>query len=95
MATTISERAVDWCRFQCRVFAHIENYTVPQYGDKSDDQASEFTSQDCVTNIKRYANRFGKNSRGEKEQLLDLIKIAHYAQLAYDKLDEELKDETT
>ena len=90
----MSLRGNDWISFQCKVWQHIEEYTIPQYGDKDEDQASEFTFQDCIANIKRYTNRAGRNSRGREEELRDLIKIAHYAQLAYNKLEEELKNDS-
>ena len=76
-----SKRLQDWCKFSSDVGSHIESYTVPQYGDKGDDQCSEFDLQDFMTNIKRYANRAGKNQRPGQARL-DMLKIAHYAQMA-------------
>lgn len=82
-----SERGLDWLDFSDKVLFHIEDYTVPQYGDKGDDQVSkEFSPKDCITNIKRYCNRFGRNSRPDQEKL-DLLKIAHWAQMCYDLME--------
>ena len=67
------------------VIEHIETYTVPQYGDYPNDQVEEWTPELCIAQISKYSARFGKNSR-EGQELLDLIKIAHYAQIAYSKM---------
>lgn len=84
----MSLRGDEWSEFAMEVIDHIDNYTVPQYGDKNEDTANDYTAQQCIDHIKRYANRHGKNSRPGQEKL-DLLKIAHYAQLAHSKLQEE------
>ena len=71
--------------FANQVIKHIETYTVPQYGDYPNDQVEEWTPELCIAQIGKYSARFGKNSR-EGQELLDLIKIAHYAQIAYSKM---------
>ncbi len=83
-------RAVEWADFSFLVLEHIEKYTVPQYGDKGEDQCSEFASSDFITQMKKYLNRYGKNSR-EGQDKLDLLKIAHYACMLHAKLSEESK----
>lgn len=83
-----SLRGNDWRDFAIEVSHHIEKYTVPQYGDKGEDQCTDFTIQDFLTQIKKYCNRCGKNARLGQDKL-DMMKIAHYAQMAYDKLDKE------
>jgi hypothetical protein len=83
----MSLRGADWVMFAYEVVKHINLYTVPQYGDKGSDEADDFTPEECVKHIKRYAARFGKSQR-EGQDLLDLLKIAHYAQLAYTKIQE-------
>lgn len=82
-----SERGKDWGNFAYRVLHHIETYTVPQYGDKGQDQCTEFTRQDFETQIKKYANRMGKNSRPGQDKL-DLLKICHYAQMLHDLIED-------
>lgn len=86
------DRVGDWKRFHRQMLLHIEQYTIPQYQseDAQQDQVGAWTSRDCVKNMQRYINRHGKNTRGNKECLRDMLKIAHYAQLGYDKLKEEL-----
>jgi Sec7-like guanine-nucleotide exchange factor len=86
-----SLRAIEWSKFSKRVFNHIETYTVPQYGDKGNDQCSEFSESDFITQMKKYLNRYGKNSR-EGQQRLDLLKIAHYAGMLYTKLAKEAQE---
>lgn len=83
-----SLRSTEWLDFSSTVFTHIETYTVPQYGDKGKDQCSEFSESDFITQMKKYLNRYGKNSRAG-QQKLDLLKIAHYAGMLHAKLIED------
>lgn len=83
-----SLRGDDFLKFGAKVFEHIENYTVPQYGDKGSDQCTEYTAEDCVKQAQKYLSRFGRNSR-EGQQELDFKKAAHYIQMAHDKYIEE------
>ena len=76
----LSDRGEDWLIFANNVLNHIENYTVSQYGDKGEDQCTEFTDQDFITQIKKYLNRYGKNSRPNQGKL-DILKCAHYIQM--------------
>ena len=77
----LSKRGQDWRAFSDRVLQHIEGYTVPQYGDKGDDQASSWDIPQLIEQTKKYANRFGKNSR-ENQEVMDFMKGAHYLQMA-------------
>jgi hypothetical protein len=77
-----------WLSFSSKVEAHIINYTIPQYGDAGNDLATSYTPESCIAQIKKYAARFGKNSRPGQDKL-DLLKIVHYAQMAYDRLPDE------
>lgn len=88
------DRIRDWEKFNRQMTAHIEQYTIPQYQNENNtaDQVGAWTSNDCVTSMQRYINRHGKNLRGPREALRDMLKIAHYAQLAYDKLRCELNE---
>jgi len=88
-----SERGKDWKKFADSIYEHIENYTVPQYGDKGEDQASEYGSAEHILQAKRYLARYGKNSRPGQE-VLDLKKVAHYIQMAAMELEKEIKDAT-
>lgn len=86
-AMNLSDRGKDWEEFSFKVLDHIETYTVPQYGDKGEDLCTEFTRQDFETQIKKYTNRMGKNSRPGQGKL-DLLKICHYAQMLHDLIEE-------
>lgn len=88
MATEISKRGEAWALFAGEVFEHVENYTVPQYGDEGDDQVTSWTAEDCIKQVQKYCNRFGKNARPGQERL-DLLKAAHYLQMAADKQRDE------
>lgn len=85
----LSERGKDWHEFNTKVLKHIENYTVPQYGDKGNDQATEFGLNEIKVNMLRYINRMGRNARGTDEALRDMLKVAHYAQMAYDLIQDD------
>ena len=89
----MSKRGEDWKDFATEVYDHIETYTVPQYGDKGEDQATEYNSRDHVNQAKKYLARYGTNSRPGQE-VLDLIKTAHYCQMAAMELKKELENVT-
>lgn len=86
----MSKRGDDWQAFSKQVYDHIENYTVPQYGDKGEDQASEYGSKEHVLQAKKYLARYGKNSRPGQE-ILDLMKSTHYLQMAAMELKKEME----
>lgn len=87
--TCNSNRRDHWNRFALSVGQHIDNYTVPQYGDYPDDQIEGFSIDDFRTNLMRYTNRIGKGVRGKEESLRDCFKIAHYAQMLFRRLSKE------
>lgn len=83
------DRLKQWKEFSKVVEDHIEKYANVQYGDESEtDQASNFTPEDCWQNMQRYYNRRQTAVRGRVEQLRDVVKVAHYAQMIFDKLNE-------
>ena len=90
---TMSNRAERFEAFCDIVMSHIDNYTVPQYGDAPDDQLSDFTVEDCLREIKKYLNRASTNARGDKESLRDLLKMAHYCSEAFFKKLETLTND--
>ena len=83
--TPSSNRGREWAQFAQLVLAHIENYTVQQYGDGPDDELEEWTAADCVRAAQKYTRRFGKNQR-EDQDTLDCQKGAHYFCAAFFKL---------
>jgi hypothetical protein len=87
-------RVEQWTKFSDQVHTHIWDYTLEQYGStEGTEQIDNFTIEDCYQNMMRYINRRKSNTRGNKERLRDVIKIAHYASFIYDKLKEELGEE--
>jgi len=87
------DRVKHWDHFDEQMRRHIATYTREQYGNPNgDEQIDSFDSVDCWKNMQRYFNRRHANTRGNRERLRDLIKLAHYAQLAYDKLKVELDE---
>ena len=85
---SMSKRSDLWDAFARSVRDHINDYTVPQYGDYPDDLLEEFSAENCVRAIEKYVRRYGKNSRPGQAQL-DMLKIAHYASEAYRKMGED------
>ena len=85
----MSKRGEQWTKFSGMVLDHVENYTVPQYGDFPHDQAEGFSIPDIVLNIRRYLNRAESNARGRAEAKRDCLKIAHYACLLYLRIEKE------
>ena len=81
----LTGRGVEWSLFADKVFQHINSYTIKQYGDMGDDQLTDYTAEDCIKQVQKYCNRFGKNQR-DGQQELDLIKAAHYLCVAHSKL---------
>lgn len=79
-----SKRAEEWIRFSNEVLAHIENYTVPQYGDYPNDQMTEWTIPECFKAVTKRVARYGRNSR-EGQQNLDFKKMAHEVCIAWAK----------
>ena len=88
----MSKRAIEFMIFSQIVTEHINNYTVPQYGDAPDDQVAKWTPEQCMDSIKRYVNRFKTGRRGRLEGLRDMLKIAHFACLIFDKLDPTVEE---
>lgn len=74
-----------WDIFSEEVWHHIQHYAVKQYGDFPNDQVTKWNEEQLKTQIEKYLNRLNSNSRGERESDLDLIKIAHYAQMIWSK----------
>lgn len=87
----ISNRAQEWRHFSARVENHIETYAVPQYGDWPNDPLSEFTESDIKWQIRRYVSRMDTGARGDVESMRDLLKLAHYACLLYNKREPSRK----
>ena len=85
----LSARGREWMLFSGKVLQHVENYTVGQYGDKGEDMATNMSIEACATEIKRYLYRLGRGQRGIAEARRDLLKVAHYACIIADKLEEE------
>jgi len=82
-----SERGKNWFQFAIKVLEHVEKYTVPQYGDKPNDQIEEWSIEDCFKAVKKRMARFSRNSR-EGQQELDFMKMAHEIQIAAEKWEE-------
>jgi len=86
-------RGKQWLEFAAKVAEHIDNYTVPQYGDSPDDLIQTIPWQTCVGSMQRYCARAGRNARPGQDKR-DMMKLAHYAQIVHDKFnDEDINDE--
>lgn len=85
------DRLRQWERFTFQMYKHIKQYAEKQYksNDEKKDLVNAYDSKECVKAIEKYVARFGSGARGPKEQMRDMLKIAHYAQFAYDRLKTE------
>lgn len=81
-----TNRGRHWKHFAATVLDHIENYTVPQYGDSPDDRLETMTPKECLNELNKYVQRFDKNKRLNQE-MMDMLKVAHYAAVIYRKLE--------
>jgi len=79
-----SDKEIKWARFNGIVEQHIKNYAVNQYGPTVGDSDDLHTAEDCINYIKKYVARREAARRGRLEVLRDLVKIAHFANLAFD-----------
>lgn len=80
-----SHRTNEFQLFASTVKKHILEYTIPQYGEHPDDNVSSWSQADCIKQIEKYCKRFSGNARGHEDNILSLLKIAHYACIAYFK----------
>lgn len=85
----IKTRLAEWENFHPVVAEHIEKYANAQYGDKGEDQLTEFTPADIKAQLTRYTNRIGSDMRGADNAMLDCLKVAHYACVLWYKYQEE------
>jgi hypothetical protein len=84
-----SKRSIDFFVFvHTKVIPHIEDYTVPQYGDKPNDNVESWTAEMCFKTCEKYFKRHGNNQR-EGQDILDAIKMVHWLQLYVMKREEE------
>lgn len=80
-----SNRGRMWGIFSDEVANHIENYTIKQYKDFPEDQVTRWDEHILKEQIQKYLNRLDSNQRGDMDANMDLIKIAHYAQMIWSK----------
>ena len=83
-------KLIDWVDFSDTVNDHVLDYVIPQYGENGNDPCTEYSAADMIRQINKYTARQGKNSRPGQD-LLDLVKIAHYAQMAHTLISEDEK----
>lgn len=81
-----SEKGISWENFADIVYDHVENYSVPQYGPNIEENSDVASAEDCRKYIAKYLRRAGSERRGRIEELRDLVKIAHFAQFAFDMM---------
>ncbi len=77
-------RLQEWDEFSALVRKHIEENTIPQYGDAPDDVISKWSKAECIKPIEKYVGRYGRYTRPDQASN-DLKKIAHYACMAFFK----------
>lgn len=85
----MSKREREMLEFGGLLCQHVGEYTVSQYGDAPNDYIGTKSARDCEKQIEKYVRRFQSNLRDFDESQTDLLKIAHYCCLAYNKRLEE------
>jgi len=86
LAEDYSEKGQAWIGFAQLTLRHVENYSVPQYGPTLSENTDVTSTEDCLKYIAKYLRRHGSDRRGRIEELRDLVKIAHFAQFAFDMM---------
>lgn len=81
-----SEKEKAWGVFSGVVENHIKNYAIPQYGPTIKDNPDVENEEDCRKYIAKYLRRAGASRRGRIEELRDFVKIANFAQFAFDMM---------
>ena len=79
MLTKVSQ----WVLFSKEVIRHIRKYVVAQYGDLPDRQVENFNMIKVQAKLEYYVFRIGRGQRGKKEEIRDMLKIAHMACYGY------------
>lgn len=72
-----------YMNFFDELISHLP-YSLQQYGDADDDLISKWSANECNDNIRKYADRFGKNARPGQEKK-DILKMVDYAIRMYYK----------
>lgn len=80
-------KLTQWIEFSTVMMGHIQNYAIPQYGPDIADSPDVQCLDDCFKFMSKYHRRAGSNRRGRIEELRDLLKIAHFAQYAFDFME--------
>lgn len=86
--TVPTKRGGQFRAFAYDVAKHVDEYTVPQYGDMPGDMVEEWTPTHVVHQMEKYLKRMRCNGRGNEDNILSCKKIAHYACILDGKLKE-------
>ena len=81
----MEDRISEWKFFSTQVEQYITDFTISKYGRTGVDLMDLTPPTVAVWNIFKYCWRLW-NGKGKKG---DLFKIAHYAQMAFSKLEKE------
>jgi hypothetical protein len=83
----LSPKQSTWIKFSEIALSHVKNYSEPQYGPDIKLNSDVENTKDCRKYIFKYLARAGSERRGRIEELRDLIKIAHFAQIGFDMME--------
>jgi len=75
--TTTTKRGLEVLEIMERLINHVDNYTVPAYGDKGEDFATTMSEQQIYDQIAKYERRRGRYVRPDQEHT-DPLKVIHY-----------------
>lgn len=89
----LSKRGENWCNIADEVLKHVEEYTVPQYGDAPNDQIEGWDAEECFKAVNKRLERRHSNARDGQEEL-DVLKMIHELSLALEKMRKKPRKDT-
>lgn len=86
MANT-KQNVIYFCldQYSAAMIQHIQFYTIGQYKDYPEDEATFYTVADCLWQMRKYERRWGSNQRQGQDRL-DMLKLGHYAAMTAAKV---------
>jgi hypothetical protein len=83
-------RSAKWIKFAENMPSHLLHYCDEQYPTTDpDNDLDNWTIEDVKAHMKTYVGRIGSTQRGSEQAKEDMIKLAHFASIIWNKLNEE------
>jgi hypothetical protein len=83
------DRYEKWKKFEPKVIRHLTEYCDKQYPTSDpDNDLNNWSIPDLKAHMKAYVNRIGTTQRGPEQAKEDMLKLAHFACIIWNKLGE-------